>query len=247
MTAPTHRDYEQFLRQWGAKIDRWVRKTLAKYGGGSSADFEDLRQAAQLAAWRGYEEWRARPEHERNEAMLGAIVGREVKDAIFFEVNRVLQLPRRGQRGSGLRAALLRGQLETLVSKSRQGDARARADAMSRLLVEYHLLTVGVAHGQLGLVDADETLRRDEFRHRLVYALERITDLERAMIEGVFFEDRTLADVGAALGVHGRSAQWRLKNRAIDNLRKFMDEYASGLGSVGGTLDDEPIGGGPVA
>lgn len=244
MNAPV--DYAQFLHQWAAKIDRWARKTLAKHGGGCPADFEDLHQAAQLAAWQGYEEWCARPEHERDEAMLGAIVGRGVKDALLDEISRVLQRPRKGQRGAGPRAALLRDHLETLVDQSRQGYARGRADAMARALVEYHLTTAGLAHGQLGLVAADTALEDDELHHRLLYALERITPLERAMIEGLYFESRTLAEVGAALGVHGRSAQWRLKNRALDNLRKFMDEFASGLGlsTSPHTLDDEPIGGG---
>lgn len=240
-------EYATFLHAWAPKIDAWARRALSQQG--SSTDLDDLRQVAQLAAWMGYMEWRALPDQERDEPILEAIVGRKVKDAILDERARVLQRPRKAQRGSGARAELMRGYLATLVHTSRTAFVRGRADVIARCVTAYHLEMAGMLHSQTGLVDAERALLRDEVRDRLNYAFERIGEQGRAIIEGVFFQGRTLADVCDELRIFGRTTRSRLKAKALDDMRKYMEEFASSLGphNTGGTLDDEPGAGGSIA
>lgn len=241
MNHPVDLEQARFLSAWSGFIDRWARKTLAGHGG--AADLDDLRQEARLAAWLGYQEWRALAESDRDATRLPTIVARKIKDALLDEWSRQRQRPRDAhQRGGGAAAELFRDYLDALAHANRADYVRGRYELIARSLTAYHLAMAGTVHGSTGLVSAERAMVRQEVIDRIAYALEKIGDVERGIIEGVYFQGRTLAEVGAELGVRGRSSQSRRHRRALDEMRKYMDEYASALGprNTGGTLDDEP-------
>lgn len=235
-------EFREFLRLWASKIDAWVRKTLA--GQGASDAPQELRQAGDIAAWMAYLDWRALPDEERDQRTLDAIVTRRVKDAILDEWCRVSGRPRKTQRGSGARAELLRDYIADLARSTRRDFVRGRPDVMERAILQYQLELYGTLHGQTGLIDAETTMLRGDTALRIVFALAKLDDTERALIEGVYFQDRKLIDVAAELGIHSRPARSRFHLRTLDKMRHFMAEYASALGphNTGGTLDNEPIG-----
>lgn len=237
MTGPVGLEQARFLREWSAFIDGWARKTLGRV---DSDELNDLRQEARIAAWHGYQEWSALPDERRDPNGLRAIVARKIKDAILDEWHRLRQRPRDNhQRGGGSAAELFRDYLDALVHTSRRERVRDRPDLIARCLTAYHLSMAGRVHGAMGLVTPENALLRQELLDRVVYALARIGDQERQIIEGVYFQHRELVDVAAELGVHGRSARSRRHRRALDEMRKYMDEFASARG----VLDDEPGGG----
>lgn len=103
----------------------------------------------------------------------------------------------------------------------------------------------GTLHGSTGLVDALTTMVRHEVVDRVAYALARLDEVDRQLLRGLFYDGRSLTNVCAELGIHGRSAQSRRRQLALDMARKYMDDYASALGThnTGGTLDDDEPGG----
>jgi hypothetical protein len=70
-------EFARFVRDWAAFIERWTKRLVAQ-GHGSSADADDLRQAA-LIAGKGCE-WQL-PEEERNRGYPQMIAN--VKDAML--------------------------------------------------------------------------------------------------------------------------------------------------------------------
>jgi RNA polymerase sigma factor (sigma-70 family) len=236
-------DYEEFRRKWAVKIEARARKTVGSQG--ASVDYQDLRQVAEIAAWKGFLAWRALPDAERDPRTLDAMVTSRVRDATLDEWCRVSGRARKSQRGSGVRAQLFRDYLTDLSRVRRSDFVHGRPDMLERMLLQYQLGLYGTLHGQTGLVGAETKLVRGEVSDRIVFALAKLDEKERAMIEGVFLHERTHADVGSELGIHEPWAQSRLCKRALKKMRKWMDEYASALGphNTGGTLDDEPIGG----
>jgi DNA-directed RNA polymerase specialized sigma24 family protein len=81
--------FTRFARDWAAFIERWTKRLIAQ-GHGSSADGDDLRQAALIAAWEGYREWQQLPEEERDPRLLPLMIPRRIKDAMLKERQHVL-------------------------------------------------------------------------------------------------------------------------------------------------------------
>lgn len=240
MNGPLDIEQARLLRDWNGFIESRVHKALARRG--SQADLDDLRQEARVAAWRGYLEWKAMPDEERDPNMLAVVVSRKIKDAVLDGSARLRQVPRDShQRGGGAAAKIFHDLLASTPSERGVG---ARYGRFSQTFTAYQLLLTGALHGSAGLIDPETARIRREALDRVVYALARLDDDDRRILEGLFYEGRTLADVCAELGIHGRSTQSRRRRRALDEARKYMEEYASALGThnTGGTLDDEPGG-----
>lgn len=224
---------QRFLRDWSAFIEGWVNKVVFARGG-SRDETRDLRQAAYLAAWTAYLEWQELPEDEQTELAARMIVSRSVKDATAREAR---------QRGSGSRARLLRATLGQLGSPG-VGYGRTILEAQSRALVDYHVHTEGLVHGQHGLVRQDTQMLRDEIKERLDFAVERLRPELRELILAIYFEGLSIRAIAQRSGL-SRSHLSRLHREAIDLIREEIIEFASVLSArnLGHTLDDVPTGG----
>jgi RNA polymerase sigma factor for flagellar operon FliA len=80
---------------------------------------------------------------------------------------------------------------------------------------------------------AHDELERHQLSHRVRRALARLPDKERYLIETYYFEDQTLEQVGARMGL---SKSWtsRLHTRAIDKLGRLLKELVDEHYEVGG-------------
>ena len=77
-----------------------------------------------------------------------------------------------------------------------------------------------VADEQLG---ADEKLELEEMRRRVRAAIEKLPEKERKLLEGYYFQQKTLEEAGAAIG---QSKSWasRLHARAVEQLRDLLEK-----------------------
>lgn len=243
MTVPTDLAFARFARDWGAAfIEKWARKAT---GRGSHADTEDLRQAANEAAWKAFLAWQAMPDDQRTDTHLKALVGSSVQDALKKERRTLFDARARGVRASLLRE-YVRGVVTTRSGASAgAGYAADRLEATSRTLTALHLLVYGLSVHAAGSVPPELALMRDEARERLRFAIDRLDQLDpraAALVEGYYFHGRRLKDIGAELGIGSASALTRLHHAALDVLRKEMEEFASLLAARNAaTLDDEPV------
>ncbi len=96
-----------------------------------------------------------------------------------------------------------------------------------------------VADEQLG---ADERLELEEMKRRVRAAIEKLPEKERKLLEGYYFQQKTLEEAGAAIG---QSKSWasRLHARAVEQLKDILEQDESKPGkeparraSHGGTV-----------
>lgn len=244
MTAsPTDLAFARFVQKFELAIARWTHVFARR---GSSTDVEDLRQAANIAAWRAFLEWQALPEHEQNDDYLRIVVSQKIRDAIWTEAHTF------DGRAAGVRATLLRDYVADVLSRKAAGYGRARLEATSQTLTALNWLVFGLAQSSTGFVDPERALLREEVRGRLIYAIGRLAgidpDAER-LIVGYYFEGRTLQQLGAELGGRSPAALTRLHHFALETLLREMEDYASGsilsARNAGNYWDDgSPQGGG---
>lgn len=76
-------------------------------------------------------------------------------------------------------------------------------------------------HAELSYCD-----RQPEEPAPLWGAIDQLTERERLVIVGWFFEQRTLADIGAGLGVTRERAR-QIKEQALDRLRELLEPAAA--------------------
>ena len=240
--TPTDLAYARFIQGWEAFIMTWARRFARR----SSADTEDLRQVACVAAWRAFCEWQALPAARRDPALLAIMVPRHIRLAVIREARTLYG------RASGVRATLLHDYVQDVLDRQSASYGRARLETTSQTLTALHLLVFGLAQGSTGLVNPETTLLREEARGRLIYAIGKLgsidPDAER-LITGYYFEGRTLHEIGDELGGRSASALTRLHHFALETLLREMEEYASGsilsARNAGNYWDDgSPQGGG---
>jgi len=77
-----------------------------------------------------------------------------------------------------------------------------------------------VVDEQLG---ADEKLELEQMRRRGRAAIEKLPEKERKLLEGYYFQQKTLEEAGAAIG---QSKSWasRLHARAVEQLRDLLEQ-----------------------
>ncbi len=244
---PMDLEHARFVRDWSGFVHKWVRKTVIEHGG-SDADAQDVQQAAYVGAWQGWLAFKALPAPEQTDTKARAIIARKVKDATQVHWAHLRGVPRdERQRGAGKRAKVLRETLERIANAG-QGYGHQRVLAHTNALVAYQFLMVGLVHGQSGLVRPDTQMLRQEVKDRVGFAIQRLANPMDKLIYGYYFEHRTFKDIGAELDIHCPSELWRLHVEALHILRDEMLAFASVLSArnTGHTLDDEPIGGGPL-
>ncbi|MDC0714701.1 sigma-70 family RNA polymerase sigma factor [Stigmatella sp. ncwal1] len=70
---------------------------------------------------------------------------------------------------------------------------------------------------------ADQRLEMEQLKRRVRAAIEKLPDKERQLLQGYYFQGRTLEEAGSEIG---QSKSWasRLHARAIERLKEFLDE-----------------------
>jgi len=70
---------------------------------------------------------------------------------------------------------------------------------------------------------ADERLELEQMRRRVRAAIEKLPEKERKLLQGYYFQNRTLEEAGAEIG---QSKSWasRLHARAVERLKQLLEE-----------------------
>ncbi len=70
---------------------------------------------------------------------------------------------------------------------------------------------------------ADERLQMEQLKRRVRAAIERLPEKERKLLQGYYFQNKTLEEAGAEIG---QSKSWasRLHARAVETLKKLLEE-----------------------
>lgn len=67
-----------------------------------------------------------------------------------------------------------------------------------------------------------------EFRVRIADAIEKLTDVQQQVVQGLFYEARTQKEVGKDIGTSQRQVS-RIKSRVLDELKDELDEGVDGM------------------
>jgi RNA polymerase sigma factor for flagellar operon FliA len=72
---------------------------------------------------------------------------------------------------------------------------------------------------------ADERIELEQMRSRVRLAIEKLPEKERKLLQGYYFQNKTLEEAGADIG---QSKSWasRLHARAVERLKQLLDEDA---------------------
>ncbi len=117
-------------------------------------------------------------------------------------------------------AAFVRGS-EPSVRSDMAATLNAIDDVLSKCCAAFIVSAVGQG-AEDAPPGAEDMLLENEARGRVNAALDLLPERERAVIEGYYFENRTIDELGAALGV---SKSWasRLHTRALGMLRDALE------------------------
>ncbi|MBS3813624.1 sigma-70 family RNA polymerase sigma factor, partial [Candidatus Bipolaricaulota bacterium] len=66
-----------------------------------------------------------------------------------------------------------------------------------------------------------------EFRVRIAEAIDNLTEVQKHVVNGIFYEDRTQEDVGEEIGTSQRQVS-RIKYKLLDELKDYLQEDDSG-------------------
>lgn len=74
-----------------------------------------------------------------------------------------------------------------------------------------------------GSMGADEKLELEQLKRRVRAAIEKLPEKERKLLQGYYFQNKTLEEAGAEIG---QSKSWasRLHARAVETLKKLLEE-----------------------
>ncbi|MFP5527916.1 RNA polymerase sigma factor, partial [Peptococcus simiae] len=73
-------------------------------------------------------------------------------------------------------------------------------------------------------VNIEKMVETKEVIEKLNHAISKLTKDERDLIVKIFYEDKTLRQIGKILNISPPSVMKR-RNKILDKLRKFLDEY----------------------
>ncbi|HBY59785.1 MAG TPA: hypothetical protein DEH78_08165, partial [Solibacterales bacterium] len=121
---------------------------------------------------------------------------------------------------------LLTDYTESAPSPAGPEAALREAQVLTEAVTSCYLLSLeahAIDQPDTAAQSAEQALLDEESRHYLALALERLPEKSRKVIEGYYFEGRTLEEVGAGLGL---SKSWicRVHAKALETLREAMLE-----------------------
>ncbi len=214
----------EFVKEHEAFVRKLASRVLAQFE--LTTDLEDLV----AYGYRGLLEARARFDPSRG-VPFASFAHYRVRGAILDGVRQMAYLPRRAHEQRKAAEALDRAAEE--VAMQRAADPAARADAAAALAAMDEILGKTCAAYVISVVGQsksdspplpDEEVIALEAREQVSAVLDVLDPRERALISGHYFEDRTLEEIGAEMGI---SKSWasRLHSRALGRLREALAEY----------------------
>lgn len=104
-------------------------------------------------------------------------------------------------------------------------DVRDISDAVTGLAMVFATSLEGAEGLQVGdeQLPADERIELEQMRRRVRAAIEKLPEKERKLLQGYYFQNKTLEEAGAEIG---QSKSWasRLHARAVETLKQLLEE-----------------------
>lgn len=214
-----------FVRQHEAFVRKLASRIRAELD--LKTDLEDLVGYG----YKGLLEARARFDPTRG-VQFSTFAHYRVRGAILDGVRQMAYLPRRAHQHRRAAEALDRAAEEVALERAahpeRRGDAAATLAAIDDILgktcAAFVISVLGQSRDDAPPAPDEEVLRAQD-RERLAAVLDVLDERERALIEGYYFHERTLEELGAELGI---SKSWasRIHSRALDRLRRALQRTA---------------------
>lgn len=149
-----------------------------------------------------------------------------IKGAIYDGLRKMGVL-----RGAGAASDRANSYLSNLNDRSGGGGGRLEDDTreVSSAVTGLAMIFATSLEGTDGLqlsdeqLPADERLQLEQLKLRVRAAIERLPEKERILLEGYYFQNKTLEEAGAAIG---QSKSWasRLHARAVESLKKLLED-----------------------
>ncbi len=166
---------------------------------------------------------------ERFDAKVGAnfltFAHYRIKGAIYDGLRKMGVL--KGNAAAGSRANSYMGNLADRAGGggSVQDDVRDISNAVTGLAVVFATSLEGTEGLQISddQMPADERMNIEQMRRRVRSAIEKLPDKEKKLLQGYYFENKTLEEAGAEIG---QSKSWasRLHARAVETLKQLLEE-----------------------
>ena len=199
-----------------ALVERIARELIAELGVAREKD--DLLQSG----FEGLLQAKARFDPDRAVPFAG-FAYRRVRGAMLDMLRKNKRLPastvERCQRAAKLEAALEQG-AEEVAENPPAGDMAA-ADAISALLGKVAAAYVADLSASVERHGTEEGIVTQADVAKVRDAVEQIPDRLRAVVVAFFYEEQSLAEIGAAAGMSERWARWLLAE-ALDALRERL-------------------------
>lgn len=210
------RENEDLVRKLALKIKAQLDLTN---------DVDDLM----AYGFRGLLEARGRFDPERG-VQFKTFAYYRVRGAILDGVRKMAYLPRRVHAQRKAAEALDRSAEEVAARRGANPQARKDAKAtlaavdeiLGRTSAAFVIAAVGQSEDEPGDTPEDHAMAAAE-RERIRAALDVLPERERALVEGHFWGDRTLEEIGEEMGI---SKSWasRLCTRALGRLREALSD-----------------------
>lgn len=215
---------QQILEKYGP----YVRSLAAQVRKQFNAQFE----MEELVAWGQVGLLEAA---ERFDARVGAnfltFAHYRIKGAIYDGLRKMGVL--KGQSAASERA---NAYLTNLSDRAGGGggslddDVREISSAVTGLAMVFATSLEGTEGLQVSddAMPADERLEMEQMRRRVRAAIEKLPEKERKLLQGYYFQNRTLEEAGAEIG---QSKSWasRLHARAVERLKQLLEEEDDNL------------------
>lgn len=212
------REHEPLVRKLAGRVRAQLELTT---------DLDDLM----AYGYRGLLEARARFDPSRG-VQFTSFAHYRIRGAILDGVRQMAYLPRRAHESRRAAEALDRAAEEVALERAASPEDRAEIgaalaaidDILGKTCAAFVISVVGQSSDDAP-VAVDEEVIRAEDRARVAAALHLLDERERKLIEGHYFADRTLEEVGAEMGI---SKSWasRLHSRALSRLRRALQAPA---------------------
>ncbi len=209
----------QILEKYGAYVRSLAAQVRKQFNGQFDMD--------ELVAWGQIGLLEAA---ERFDSKVGAnfltFAHYRIKGAIYDGLRKMGAL-----KGAGSAADRANSYLGNLADRSGGGGAKLEDDvrevstAVSGLAMVFATSLEGTEGLQLSdeALPADERLQLEQLKKRVRSAIEKLPEKERKLLEGYYFQSKTLEEAGAEIG---QSKSWasRLHARAVESLKKLLEE-----------------------
>lgn len=234
---PLGEDQKTLLEKYGPYVRSLASQVRKQFSG--SIELEELMAYGQVGLLEAA---------QRFDPKVGAnfltFAHYRIKGAIFDGLRKmgVLKGPESRAMASSDRANSYAGSLHDQDMGSNMGassrdDVRDISNAVTGLALVFATSLEGTEGLQVAdeQLSAEDRLELEETKRRVRAAIEKLPEKERKLLEGYYFQQKTLEEAGAAIG---QSKSWasRLHARAVEQLRELLEKDEPRRQGHGGSI-----------